>query len=168
MVRFSGPAFVVASLVMAAALHAQQPQPSQPVPASQPAPVAQPAQPQSPAAQPDGSEKDPLYVLDEAFARGAVQLPRPGILAPVVLRQVRPTYTPEAMRHRISGEVELRFRIGANGVVEDVRVLRSLDRSFGLDREAARVARLWLFRPATDAQQGVTSLVDMTVAFHLG
>src|SRR5687768_1163436 len=104
MVRFSGPAFVVASLVTATALDAQQPvQPLQPAPVSQPAQVARPSQPQSPAVPSAESEKDPLYVLDEAFAQGAVQFPSPGVVPPAVLRQVKPTYTPEAMRRKISG-----------------------------------------------------------------
>jgi TonB family protein len=107
-------------------------------------------------------------VLDEAFARGAVTFPSPGVVPPVVLRQVKPTYTAEAMRRKISGTVELRVRIGADGLVEDVRVVSSLDRTSGLDREAARVARLWLFKPATAGPQAVASIVDITIAFQLG
>ena len=82
------------------------------------------------------------------FGGGAYQ-PGSGIVNPSLLRKVEPKYTSEAMRAKIQGEVELEAVVLANGTVGDIRVVRSLDRSFGLDDKAIEAARQWLFTPGT-------------------
>jgi len=100
------------------------------------------------------------------FGGGAYR-PGTGAEDPVLIRQVDPKYTPEAMRAKIQGVVELEAVVGANGVITDVRVHKSLDRAFGLDEEAMRVARLWMFRPARFQGKAVSMVVIIQMEFRL-
>jgi TonB family protein len=94
--------------------------------------------------------------------------PGAGVTWPTVVRDVKPTYTPEAMRLKLQGEVTLEVEILANGTVGNVRVKKSLDRTHGLDQEAMRVAKLWLFRPALDRQgKSVPVLAEIIISFNL-
>src|SRR5690606_18446233 len=91
-----------------------------------------------------------------------------GIDPPVVIREVRPEYTAEAMRAKITGVVWLEAIIGADGSVGDVRVTRSLDRIYGLGQESIKAARQWVFRPATDRTgKPVAILVTLQIEFAL-
>lgn len=83
---------------------------------------------------------------------GGVYGPGSGVTPPRQLKEVRPTYTSEAMRLKIQGSVELEIVILPNGTVGDVRITRSLDRSHGLDEEAIKAAKRWLFTPALDRE----------------
>ncbi len=90
---------------------------------------------------------------------------RSGIRA---IRQVQPTYTPEALRAGIEGSVELEVLITPDGTVSDVRVVKSLDRQFGLDEQAIRTARLWRFAPPIDPQgRSVQAVVTLILDFRL-
>jgi len=90
-----------------------------------------------------------------------------GAQPPTLLRGVDPKYTTEAMRSRIQGVVTLEALIGKDGLVKDVRVVRSLDRATGLDDEALKTARQWIFRPATYQGQPVAFLVIIEMTFSL-
>jgi len=68
-----------------------------------------------------------------------------GVTDPRVVRQVAPVYPIEAMRAGVHGVVRLEAIVGADGSVQDVRVVQSLDRVHGLDAEAVRAAREWRF-----------------------
>ena len=80
---------------------------------------------------------------------------------------MEPKYTPEAMRAKIQGMVELEAVIGVNGQITEIRVHKSLDRAFGLDEEAMRVARQWLFRPARYQGKPVDMVVIIQMEFRL-
>jgi TonB family protein len=84
------------------------------------------------------------------FGDGAYR-PGAGITNPVPLRMQQPKYTGDAMRAKVQGVVELEAVVMPNGTVGDVRIVRSLDRVTGLDNEAIRAARAWLFVPGRDA-----------------
>jgi protein TonB len=94
---------------------------------------------------------------------------RPGgdVLAPTLIRSVDPKFTPEAMQARIQGTVELEAVVQANGTVGMVRVTRSLDPIHGLDIEAIRAARQWVFRPGTRGGQPVDVIVKLIVDFRI-
>ncbi len=100
------------------------------------------------------------------FGGGAFR-PGSGADNPVVIKQVDPKYTPEAMRAKIQGIVELEAVVGVNGQITEVRIHKSLDRGFGLDEEAMRVARQWLFRPARFKGQAVPMVVIIQMEFRL-
>lgn len=100
------------------------------------------------------------------FGGGAMR-PGSGVSNPTILRQVDPKYTPDAMRAKIQGIVELEAVVGTNGVITEIRVIKSLDRAFGLDEEAMRTARQWLFRPGTYQGKPVPILVVIQMEFRL-
>ena len=75
---------------------------------------------------------------------------RPGVVGltlPLLLLKVDPAYTPAALRERIGGTVVLDCVVREDGKVGECRVTRSLDSRFGLDQEAIKPARQWLFVP---------------------
>jgi protein TonB len=127
---------------------------------------AQPAQTVAPVQGAQPPQVDP-YVIDQAFTRDTVPVGTPGLQFPKVIREVKPTYTPLAMRRKIQGEVVISVRVGKNGTVEDLRVVESLDRG-GLDEEAMRAARQHVFVPATVNGVPVTHIVQLTLRFSLG
>ncbi len=96
-----------------------------------------------------------------------VMRPGSGVENPTILRQVDPKYTPDAMRAKIQGIVELEAVVGTNGVITEIRVIRSLDRAFGLDEEAMKIAKQWLFRPGTFQGKAVAVLVVIQMEFRL-
>jgi len=73
-----------------------------------------------------------------------------GIVDPKLISNVQPKYTPEAMKAKIQGSVELEAIVLTDGTVGDVRVLKSLDKDLGLDQAAIAAAKQWKFRPGTD------------------
>lgn len=80
---------------------------------------------------------------------------------------MRPRYTGDAMRAKIQGDVELEAVVLPGGTVGDVRVVKSLDARFGLDREAIRAAKLWTFGPATLNGGPVPAVVGIVLSFRL-
>jgi protein TonB len=88
-----------------------------------------------------------------------------GVTSPIPLRSTSPTYTPEAMRAKTQGNVELEVVVRANGTVGDVRVTKSLDP--GLDQEAVKCARQWLFRPGMLQGSPVDVYVTLIIEFRL-
>lgn len=101
------------------------------------------------------------------FGGGAYR-PGAGINNPSIIRQPEPKYTSEAMRAKIQGVVELEAVVMPNGLIGDVRVTKSLDKQFGLDQEAIKAAKLWLFRPGTDRDgKPVPVLVTLILEFRL-
>ena len=95
---------------------------------------------------------------------------RPGMGAsnPVLLAKVQPKYTSEAMRAKVQGAVQLEAVVLPNGTVGDIRVVRSLDRVTGLDDEAIRAARAWLFAPGRDGSGNpVPVIVTLILDFRI-
>jgi protein TonB len=101
------------------------------------------------------------------FGGGAFR-PGNGISSPSLLRQVEPKYTSDAMRAKIQGDVELEVVILPNGTVGDVRITKSLDDKFGLDQEAIKAAKQWLFKAGVDRSgQPQPVLVTLILSFRL-
>ena len=71
------------------------------------------------------------------------------------------------MRAKVQGEVWLEAVVLPDGTVGDVRVVRSLDRNFGLDEEAIRAAKQWRFIPGTRFGEPVAVLVTLAISFTL-
>lgn len=90
-----------------------------------------------------------------------------GVLSPRVRRQVDPQYSAEAMRAKIQGAVLLGGVVGRDGRLTDIRVLRSLDQSFGLDMKAIEAARKWEFYPGTRFGEPVPVFVHIELLFNL-
>jgi len=91
----------------------------------------------------------------------------PGITLPHVIREVKPQYTADAMRARVQGTVLLACVVRADGTVGQVRVIRSLDQTFGLDERAIAAARLWRFTPGTRMGTPVPVQVTIELTFTI-
>ena len=64
--------------------------------------------------------------------------PGPGIKLPSVVKEVKPGYTAAAMQNKIQGSVWLEAVVTAEGEIGEVKVTRSLDTEYGLDRRPLR------------------------------
>jgi periplasmic protein TonB len=98
---------------------------------------------------------------------GGAYRPGNGVSTPVVLREVKPQYTSDAMRAKVQGSVLLECIVRPDGTVGDVKVARSLDPVFGLDLEAMKAARQWRFRPGMRQGEPVAVLVVIELTFTL-
>jgi len=96
-------------------------------------------------------------------AAGAVRVGG-NIKAPVKIKDVRPVYPPVAQQARVSGMVIVEARIGADGSVEAVQVLRSIPL---LDEAALEAVRQWKFTPTLLNGVPVPVMMTMTVNFTL-
>ena len=86
-----------------------------------------------------------------------------GVKPPVVISEVRPSYTQEARQAQISGTVVLTCVVGIEGTVTDATVTRSLDS--GLDEQAIIAARQWRFQPGTKDGRPVPVQVTIELTF---
>jgi TonB family protein len=100
------------------------------------------------------------------FGGGALR-PGNGIVNPTELKFAEPKYTSDAMRAKIQGLVTLEAVVLPNGTVGDVRVVNSLDSQYGLDQEAIKAVKGWLFHPATRQGVPVPIIVTLEVMFRL-
>ncbi len=98
---------------------------------------------------------------------GGAYRPGSGVTSPQLLTQVKPQYTTEAMRAKIQGKVWLEVVVMPDGRPGDIRVVRSLDRTFGLDEEAIKAMRQWRFRPGMRQGQNVAVAVTVEMEFTL-
>ena len=99
------------------------------------------------------------------FGGGAYRLGS-GVVPPTLLKQVRPTYTTEALRLRIQGTVMLEVVVGRDGIPLALRITRSLDPG-GLDEEAIAAVREWRFTPGRVADVPVDVLVTIQLDFRV-
>ncbi|MEO7193176.1 MAG: energy transducer TonB [Vicinamibacterales bacterium] len=99
------------------------------------------------------------------FGGGAFR-PGAGITMPVPLRQPPPVYTPDAMRMKIVGAIDVEAVVLADGTVGDVRILKSLDRTYGMDQAALAAAKQWTFRPARDREGNAVPIIVL-IGFDL-
>jgi len=90
----------------------------------------------------------------------------PNIL-PAVIREVRPRYTADARKAKIQGSVVVEFVVAPDGTVDDVRVVESLDREHGLDDEAVKAAKQWLFVPGRQDVKPVRVVGRLELLFNL-
>jgi protein TonB len=90
-----------------------------------------------------------------------------GVSSPVLIREFKPNYTSEAMRARIQGVVTMEAVVMPDGSVGDVRIVRSLDQQFGLDKEAISTIRKWRFKPGMRLGQPVPVLIVVEMSFTL-
>jgi protein TonB len=98
---------------------------------------------------------------------GAYRLGDAGVVPPRLLKEVKPAYTGDAMRAKIQGVVTVEAIVMPDGRVGQVHVIRSLDRTFGLDEEAIKAVRRWLFAPATRFGQPVPIQIEVELTFTL-
>ena len=98
---------------------------------------------------------------------GGAYRPGSGVSAPELITQVKPQYTTEAMRAKIQGKVWLEVVVMPDGRPGEIKIARSLDRTFGLDEEAIKAMRQWRFRPGTRMGAPVPVQVVVEMEFSL-
>jgi TonB family protein len=86
------------------------------------------------------------------------------VRTPIKLRDVRPIYPPEAQAARVSGMVIAEVQIGADGSVEDARILKSIPL---LDQAALDAITQWRFKPTLLNGRPVPVMMTVTVNFTL-
>ena len=99
---------------------------------------------------------------DRPFVDGA-----PGVTSPIPLVERKPEYTARAMQARVQGAVLLEATVLPDGSVADVRVLKAMEPSFGLDAKAVEALRAWKFRPGTYQGRPVAVKVLVELFFTL-
>lgn len=87
------------------------------------------------------------------------------VKAPQLINRVEPGYPEAARKARMEGVVILEAIITANGNVEEVKVLKSMNPL--LDAAATRAVQQWKYRPATLNGRAVRVYLTVTVTFNL-
>jgi TonB family protein len=90
-----------------------------------------------------------------------------GLQPPMLLRMIQPSYTSDAIRENVEGEVELEAVTLPDGSVGAARVVKSLDNRLGLDDEAVAAAGRWLFEPGMLAGKPVATKLLLVLEFRL-
>lgn len=101
------------------------------------------------------------------LAQAEVYKPGDGVTLPVVIKDVKPTYTKAAKDARIQGVVWVDAVVQADGNVGNVQVTRSLDTEFGLDEQAVKAAKEWKFKPGTKDGKPVAVRITLEMTFTL-
>jgi TonB family protein len=91
--------------------------------------------------------------------------PGPDVTMPVVISEVKPGYTPAALRDGVVGSVLLDCVVNVDGTVGDVRILKPLDPR--LDEQAASALKKWRFKPGAKAGTPVPVRIDVEMTFSL-
>jgi len=91
--------------------------------------------------------------------------PGSGVEPPRLLREVKATYTEEARRHGITGDVLMEVVVRRDGSVGDAHVLQGL--GYGLEERAISAVKQWRFAPAMRKGVPVDVLVEVAVEFTL-
>ncbi len=87
-----------------------------------------------------------------------------GITPPARVVNVNPVYPPDAKDARVQGVVILEVLIGADGKVEQAKVLRSIPM---LDQAAIDAVRQWEFTPTLLNGEPKKVIMTVTVNFTL-
>ena len=96
---------------------------------------------------------------------GAAPKPMSASLKPTILYKVRASYTEDARRNRIEGEVVLSVVFAANGTINSIRVVRGLPD--GLTEKAIEAALKTRFQPAVENGAPVSVRGDLSFTFVL-
>lgn len=96
-----------------------------------------------------------------------VYKPGNGVTLPVVVKETKPSYTPEAMKQKIQGSVWMDVVILESGDVGDVKISKSLDAEYGLDEQAIKATKQWKFKPGTKDGKPVAVQVVVEMTFTL-
>jgi protein TonB len=96
---------------------------------------------------------------------GGPYRPGSGVEPPRLLQEVKASYTEDARRQGINGDVVLEIVVRRDGTVGEVRVLQGL--GGGLNDRAVQAVRQWRFSPAHRLGAAVDVIVEVAVEFKL-
>jgi TonB family protein len=86
---------------------------------------------------------------------------------PKVVSEVKPQYTPEAMKAGIQGTVMMNAVVRTDGTPGDIEIIKSLDEKYGLDKQAVAALSQWRFDPGLKDGKPVPVLVTIEMRFRL-
>ena len=101
------------------------------------------------------------------FAPTAIQSCAEGVTPPVLVREIKPDYTREAMDHRQEGRVYIEAVVLPDGSVGDIRAVYGLEPDYGLTQQAIRSVARWRFRPGTLRGNAVPVVITVEMSFTL-
>jgi protein TonB len=89
----------------------------------------------------------------------------PGITMPVVIHEVKPEYTKQAMAERVQGLVQMTVVVRPGGKPSDIEVVKSLHPD--LDRAAVEALEQWTFKAGAREGKQVPVRVTIEMTFTL-
>lgn len=95
----------------------------------------------------------------------AVAAPPPPITHPNLLLRIEGTYSEQARRSRVGGQVTIRLTVGTDGRVHNPRVVKGL--GSGLDENALRTLGMWRFEPGRQGDRVVASKATIQMNFQI-
>ena len=110
------------------------------------------------------AHSDSLGQADSKDVVDATRMPR-NAQSPRLRHEVKPEYTPAAMRRKVQGTVEVHAIVEPDGSVGPVQVTKGLDED--LDVQAVRAVKQWQFDPALVDGQPVACRVTIELSFVL-
>jgi TonB family protein len=105
---------------------------------------------------PDGSHEVSAAAQASSAARSS---------PPVLISKHEPKYSSEARKAGLQGSVLVSLVVGADGIPQNVKVLRGL--GLGLDERAGEAVQGWKFQPATKAGEPVAVPAQVEVNVRL-
>ena len=99
-----------------------------------------------------------LFLLDRGQRRDRL---------PHIFAKERRVLAPLRQAQRIEGAVTLDVVVNADGGVSDVKVAKSLDNVFGLDKAAVKAMKEWTFKPGMKDGKAVAVQVTTLMTFTL-
>jgi len=102
-----------------------------------------------------------------AHAQEVVDGKAPGVTLPKVVSEVKPQYTPEAMRAKIEGTVIMTAVVRTDGTPSDIEITKSLDTEYGLDKQSVAALSQWRFEPGRKDGKPVPVRLTVEMRFRL-
>lgn len=110
---------------------------------------------------------DGLGPGQERGTGGKIYRPGSDVTLPSAIYRAQPHYTNAAIRARIEGVVLVECVVEPSGLCSRLRLVKSLDSTFGLDEQALRAATEWRFRPGTRLGEPVPIVVTIELGFTI-
>ena len=99
------------------------------------------------------------------IAQDKVFEPGPGIATPIPIKEVKPQYTPRAMKERVQGTVWMKVVVRPDGKTSDIVVEKALHPE--LDQQAVAALEQWEFKPGAREGKPVPVRVTVEMTFTL-
>lgn len=118
-----------------------------------------------------------VCVMGSAIAATGIALPLqtpqvvdskdPGVTLPKPTHKVNAQYTEEALKARIQGGMKLTLVVRTDGTPGDIKVTESLDKEYGLDKQAIAALEQWRFEPGAKDGKPVPVRVTIEMRFRV-
>ncbi len=89
--------------------------------------------------------------------------PGNGVSSPRLIKDVKPQYTPGAMRRKVNGTVLLRCVVDRDGVPTRLQIIDALDDE--LDQVSVNALKQWRFEPGRKDGEAVLVQIDVAIGF---